>query len=59
MTAILADIYDAINQNTRGTGNWRKGKVPKIPPYPRPKQEKATEAKKVTVKTLFRQMNGG
>ena len=32
-----ADIFDAINQNTRATGNWGKGKAPKIPSWPRPK----------------------
>lgn len=32
-----ADIYDAINQNTRATGNWGKGRAPKIPGWPRPK----------------------
>lgn len=32
-----ADIFDAINQNTRATGNWGKGKAPKIPTWPRPK----------------------
>lgn len=32
---MLADLYDALNQQTRATGNWGK-KAPKIPPYPRP-----------------------
>ncbi|WP_406192351.1 hypothetical protein OH733_05445 [Streptomyces griseus] len=32
-----ADVYDAINQNTRSTGQWGKGKAPKIPAWPRPK----------------------
>lgn len=31
----LADLYDAVNQNTRATGNWKR-KAPKIAPYPRP-----------------------
>ena len=31
-----ADLYDAINQNTRATGNWKHGKAPAFPPYPRP-----------------------
>lgn len=34
---MTADIFDAINQNTRATGNWGKGKAPKIPTWPRPK----------------------
>ncbi len=35
-----ADVFDAINQNTRATGQWGKGKAPKIPPWPRPKAPK-------------------
>ena len=31
----IADMYDAVNQNTRATGNWKKS-PPKIAPYPRP-----------------------
>lgn len=34
---ISADLFDAINQNTRATGNWGKGKAPKLPVWPRPK----------------------
>ncbi|GGU77204.1 hypothetical protein GCM10010211_48900 [Streptomyces albospinus] len=33
---MAADIFDAVNQNTRATGQWGKGKAPKIPPFPRP-----------------------
>lgn len=40
---MLADLYDAVNQNTRATGNWGKKKPPKFPEYPRPK----TKAKPV------------
>ncbi|WP_372407202.1 hypothetical protein [Streptomyces luteireticuli] len=32
---LAADLYDAINANTRATGQW-KGKPPAIPPFPRP-----------------------
>lgn len=32
---LLADVFDAINQNTRATGQWKK-KPPAIEPYPRP-----------------------
>ncbi|MFI0985021.1 hypothetical protein [Streptomyces exfoliatus] len=35
-----ADLFDAINQNTRATGQWGKGKAPKLPEYPRPKAKK-------------------
>ncbi|MFF3249738.1 hypothetical protein ACFYWP_01740 [Actinacidiphila glaucinigra] len=41
-----ADIFDAINSNTRATGQWGKGKAPKIPPWPRPKVSKKPETKK-------------
>lgn len=42
---MAADIFDAINQNTRATGNWGKGKAPKIPSWPRPKAlKKPTKA---------------
>lgn len=34
--SLLADIYDAVNVNTRATGQWKKS-PPKIPPWPRPK----------------------
>ncbi|MFI1655617.1 hypothetical protein ACH4ZU_12020 [Streptomyces sp. NPDC020472] len=40
-----ADLYDALNQNTRATGQWGKGKAPKIPAYPRPKATKAERKK--------------
>lgn len=33
---LLAGLYDALNANTRATGNWAKGKAPKIPEWPRP-----------------------
>lgn len=56
-TYILADIYDAINLNSRASGNWAKGKAPKFPAYPRPKSGKKEPAKsKVTVKSLYAQM---
>lgn len=34
---LVADLYDAVNQNTRATGNWTKGKIPTFPAWPRPK----------------------
>ncbi|MFE0771966.1 hypothetical protein [Streptomyces sp. NPDC058861] len=42
---MAADLYDAMNQNTRATGQWGKGKAPKIPAYPRPKATKAEKKK--------------
>ena len=53
---LMADLYDAINQNTRATGNWARGKVPTIPAWPRPKHEAKPEAKKkVSVADVYRQ----
>jgi hypothetical protein len=58
---IAADIFDAINQNTRATGQWGKGKAPKIPLWPRPKVSKKKESKKdrparrVSVADLYKQ----
>ncbi|QDP44220.1 tail assembly chaperone [Streptomyces phage Celia] len=50
-----ADLYDALNQNTRATGNWGKGKAPKIPEYPRPKSRAAKAKKKFkTVAELYK-----
>ncbi|MER7111202.1 hypothetical protein [Streptomyces sp. NPDC000229] len=42
---MTADLFDALNQNTRATGQWGKGKAPKIPAYPRPKATKAEKKK--------------
>lgn len=51
---IAADTYDALNQNTRATGQWAK-KAPDIPAWPRPKTGRTPEAEKkpVTVKDLY------
>lgn len=48
---IAADLFDAINQNTRATGNWGK-KPPKIDPRPRPGQKKAKG--KTSVADIFK-----
>ncbi|WP_018536379.1 hypothetical protein [Streptomyces sp. MspMP-M5] len=42
---LCADIYDALNANTRATGQWGKGKAPKIPEFPRPKAQTKAKAK--------------
>ncbi|MFD6636771.1 hypothetical protein ACFWDN_13250 [Micromonospora chalcea] len=59
--AMIADLIDALNQNTRATGNWGKGKAPKIPEYERPKAKKkrkvaapAEPGKPVTVADLYK-----
>lgn len=54
--SLMAGIYDAINANTRATGNWGKGKVPKIPAWPRPSEAKKVEKKPVTVADLYMRM---
>lgn len=50
---LLAGIYDALNLNTRSTGNWKK--PPKFEPWPRPQAKGRTEEgrKKVTVADLY------
>lgn len=58
---MLASIYDALNQNTRATGNWGKKGPPEIPAFPRPKSKSkpkpaADEAPKTgLVKRLYNQ----
>lgn len=63
----LAAIYDAINLNTRATGNWGKGKAPKFKPFYRPSskksKKKAVSKKDVAdgnaLKKLFARFAGG
>ena len=52
---MLADLFDAINQNTRATGNWGK-KPPKIEPRERPGRGK--KKKKPSVADLFSRLSG-
>jgi hypothetical protein len=56
---MMADIYDALNQNTRATGQWDK-KPPEIPPWPRPEAGDLTpeEKKPVTVADLYKRFAG-
>jgi hypothetical protein len=55
---MAADQYDALNQNTRATGQWGKGKPLTFPPYPRPsttaKTEPSERPKPTTVAELYR-----
>lgn len=56
---MIANVYDALNLNTRATGNWGKGKPPKLAEYPRPKSKPAGDAapaKQPTVRDIFAQM---
>lgn len=51
---MLADLYDAVNLNTRATGNWKKGHEPKFKPWPRPTHDEPAGAKKpVTVADIY------
>ncbi|AWY07582.1 tail assembly chaperone [Streptomyces phage Yosif] len=54
-----ADLYDALNQNTRATGQWGKKGAPKIPEYPRPKKKALDKAKKKvkSVAELYKQFS--
>lgn len=58
---LLAEVLDAINLNSRVSGqNWPDGKIPTIPPWPRPGAEQtAKPRKKRTVKDLWRAMQAG
>lgn len=51
---LLADLYDAINAQTRVTGNW-KDKPPDIAPWPRPNDKPEDSSKeKVSVANLYK-----
>jgi hypothetical protein len=59
---LMADLYDAMNLNTRATGNWKNGKAPTIPQFPRPKQsanEAAPKKPPVSVKDIFARLQKG
>lgn len=61
---VLADIYDAVTNNTLATGNWRKGKAPKLEPYPVPEvllKERQQERKRKnrTIRDLHRIFSRG
>ena len=51
-----ADIYDTLNFNTLATGEYAKGKAPKLPPFPRPTskpEETKTGKVKATVASIY------
>ncbi|WP_205740584.1 hypothetical protein [Haloactinopolyspora alba] len=54
---MLASLFDALNLNTKISGNWKKGKEPKFPEWPRPETASATTKKKATVKDLWMKMS--
>ena len=35
---MLASLVDAMHENTIVSGEWKKGKTPKLVPFPRPKE---------------------
>ena len=37
---LMAQIFNAIQQNTRATGSWKGGKAPKLPMWPIPGEDK-------------------
>ncbi|WP_327292442.1 hypothetical protein [Streptomyces sp. NBC_01198] len=56
---MTADLFDAINANTRATGNWAKGKTPKLPIWPRPKVQAETQPeskKRRSVADIYQQL---
>lgn len=54
-----ADVFDAINANTRATGNWGK-KPPKMPVWPRPTSKPAGKQSRgpSTVAELYAKLAG-
>lgn len=42
---LRADLFDAINANTMMTGQYKKGKAPKLDPWPRPARKSKTANK--------------
>jgi hypothetical protein len=57
---LAADLFDALNTNTRATGQWGKGKAPKIPEYPRPKPKAKKKAGKrpASVAEIYKRFAG-
>jgi len=53
---LLANVFDAVQINTRATGNW-KNKPPEMPMTPRPKVEK-TRPKVTSVAELHKLLMG-
>lgn len=57
---LRADLFDALMENTRATGNWPKNGVPKPIHWPRPKTKAVAQKNKdVTVKQLYAQYQSG
>jgi hypothetical protein len=59
---LQANLYDALNLNTRATGNWKNGKAPNIPDFPRPKKSidpAAPKKPKTSVREIFARLQKG
>ena len=59
---MLADLYDAVNLNTKATGQWKKGKAPDFPAWPRPKSKPSADAPKkarTSVSDLYAKFTSG
>jgi hypothetical protein len=58
---MLADLYDVTNFQTRVLGNWKKGKPPELPLWPRPqtKTSRAVKKMRTTVRSLYASMRLG
>lgn len=54
---MLADLFDSLGQNTRATGNWGKGKAPKMPVWPRPVRGKKDKKKAVNMAEFYERFN--
>lgn len=52
---LAADTYDALNLNTRATGQWRK-KPPDLPRWPRPAATGVQKRARVTVADIYQRL---
>lgn len=55
---LRADIYDALNLNTRASGNWGKSKAPKIPAFPRPEKARKKRSPRELLSELHARLTG-
>ena len=50
---LLADVYDATMLATRVLGQWKKGKEPTFPPWPRPGTQPAQPVRVADIRKRF------
>ncbi|GGK13237.1 hypothetical protein GCM10010124_02270 [Pilimelia terevasa] len=53
---MAADLFDALNVNTRATGHWAKGKAPKLPAWPRPAKPETKHNGPVSVADIYQRL---